>query len=385
MRLLRACLILCFLVFPVSSFGIDWEAQVVSSVGSTGNLIKDTSDIFDAYSTSTLSFDLYPVKGLQIGLRGEQTYYRETISISSVLGGIGLTFIPLPSNSRFALYLSGDLSGQLYHDEYSGFDNNIGEARASVGYRLNRRMTVRGGIAFRSTRYVNSSISYKRDLDFFLGGNISLPGANALDIEAGFSKTNFQHKDNIFFVDSIPPGWDFPWSYESWFLDFVGESESDLWLFYWSPRLSRSIGLKTGVNIVYSVQRFQNYDDEIVWGFTTQYLSPWASVWEGQHVMLNLKSFAVPRLILTAGAGYWDKRYLKTIEDDHFFYAEAKAEDNRRDWQSRVYFGIQMPLSVARGLFVEPAFTVDYIDNKSNKTLFNYSDFAFSAGVTFRL
>jgi len=386
MKSLLASVFFTCLILPNVSSGLDWKAEITSGIGSTENLINDTTDIYDAYSISTLRLDLYPLRGLEIAIRGEQTYYRELIGISSVLGGLRLTYMPLNPDSRFALYFSGDLSGRLYHDGFSGFDNNIGEASASLGYRLRDEATIRCGAAFKSTRYVNSATSYKRDFDFFLGGNFLLPLENALDIEAGFSKTNFQHKDNLVMNgDSIPPGWEFPIPRENWLVEWVGESESDLWMSYWSPRVSRSIGWKTGFSLAYTVQNFQNYDKEIVWGFTTAYLSPWASVWEGEYAVANIKSFIIPRLVVSVGTGYWDKRYLKTLERLHFLYRQARNDDARRDWQTRSYISVQFPLVIGRRYFIEPAINIDYTDNKSNKDVYDYHDLSFSAGVTFRL
>ena len=368
---------------PVFAAGVNVE--FTAGVGTTNNLISDSSNIYDAYSSASVNLKAYPLSGLEIGVRGDNTYYRETIGLSSLLGGLKLTYIPIRAKSPLSIFLSGDVSGRLYHDEFSGFDNNIGEVIGSLGYKLTPHLSARGGVSFKSTVYVNSAVEYKRDLDFFLGANTTILGVNSFDLEAGFARTNFTHKDNIYFTDSIPPGWDSPWSYRDWFLEFVGESESNLWVFYCSPRYSRSLGYKTGINLTYTVQNFQNYHDEIVYGFSTQFLSPWASVWEGQDVTVNLKSYLLPRCILSAGAGYWDKTYLKTIESRDNFYFQVKERIARQDWQTRIYLGIQWPLALHSGLLLEPNATIDYMKNVSNKPLYNFSSFAVSAGIRFRL
>ncbi len=386
MKSLLAAVVLVVLLAFDPAAGLDVKAEITSGIGSTDNLIKDSTELFDAYSILTARVDIYPVRGLEIGIRSEQTSYRELPGISSILGGLSLVYMPLNPDSRFSLLISGEVSGQLYHSDFSGFDNNIGQARASLGYRLSDDIALRGGAAFKSTRYVNAATSYKRDIDLFLGGNIFLPLANVFDVEAGFSKTNFQHKDNLGLVgDSIPPGWEFPLPRENWLLDWVGESENDLWLFYWSPRISRSLGRKTGLSLMYSVQIFQNYDNEVVWGFTTGYLSPWASVWEGESVVLNIKSYIVPHIVLSIGGGYWDKLFLKTVESTHFLYRQAKNDATRQDWQTRSFLSIQFPLVFKRRFFMEPAINLEYIDSKSNKDLYRYHDLTFTAGLTFRL
>jgi hypothetical protein len=167
-------------------------------------------------------------------------------------------------------------------------------------------------------------------------------------------------------------------------LSFVSESESNLWCFYFSPRWSRPIGGRSGFNLSYSVQNFQNYDNEIVWGFTTQFLSPWASVWEGQNLTAAFKTYLIPRIILTAGAGYWDKRYLRTIEQNHTYYVQAKEAERRHDWQNKAYFGLQWPFRLSRGIRCESNLGLEYSDNRSNKILYRYSDFSVSLGMGIR-
>ena len=381
----RGILLAFILLTSCSAFAAGVNVEFTAGVGTTNNLVNDSSNIYDAYSSASVNLKAYPLSGLEISVRGDNTYYRETIGLSSLLGGLKLTYIPIRAKSPLSVFLSAGASGRLYHNEFSGFDNNIAEAAGSIGYRFSPGVSARCGVSFKSTVYVKSDIDYKRDFDFFAGVNATVLGGNSFDLEAGLAKTDFTHKDNVYFVDSIPPGWDFPWPYRMWLLEFVGQSENDLTLFYCSPRYSRSVGFKTGISLMYTVQNFQNYHDEIVYGFSTQYLSPWASVWEGQNVTVNLKSYLVPQCIVSAGAGYWDKTYLKTMETRHLFYFQAKEESARRDWQTRIYMGIQWPLALHSGLLLEPNATVEYMKNISNKPLYNFSNFAVNAGVRFRL
>jgi len=360
--------------------------EFVSSTTASTNLLSDSSSIFDAYSSYNLKLKAYPLSFLEVALSGEQTYYRETVGLSNVLGGVNVTFIPTKRQSPLTVYLSGGISGRLYHSQFEGYNTNTGDVSFSAQYRFTPAVAFRSGVSFKSTVYVNSATSYKRDLDIFAGSNITLIGSNCLDIEAGFSKTNFIHKDNIFFEDSIPPPEEpFPYAYEDWRLDWVSESESDLWVFYYSPRLSRPLGSKTGVNLIYTHRLFQNYDDEIVYGFTTQYLSPWASVWNGQSIALNLKTYLVPRLIVSGGIGYWDKEYLKTIEQHLGYYADVKRLPARHDWQTRLYLNIKWPLALRSGWFLEPNVNFDYSHNISNKAPYYYSSTLISGGVTIRM
>jgi len=364
-------------------------ADLSSSIGTTNNLFGDSTDHFDVNVSNKIEIKTYPLSPIQLSFTGEQTYYRETIGLSNLLGGASLTYIPLSPESPFALYLSGSWNGRVYHQNFSGFDNNYGEVVASLGYEVTSTAAVRTGVSYKATRYINAGMSYLRDLDLFMGGNATLLGSNSLDIEAGFAKTNFLHKDNIFFEDSTAPGNLFPNVYEDWFLDWVGEGESNLWYFYWSPRISRPIGDHTGMNITFTSKVFQNYDDEVIFGFTTGFLSPWANIWDGNNIAINFKTYIVPRFIISGGAGYWDKMFLKSIEDGDYYYVDAKWREARHDWQTRVYLSAQYPIRVRggmfAGLFLEPTINLDYTDNVSNFGLFNYSNFAVNVGLSFKI
>ena len=129
-------------------------------------------------------------------------------------------------------------------------------------------------------------------------------------------------------------------------------------------------------------------DDQIIFGFATKFLSPWASVWEGQSITASLKSFLIPKLILTAGAGYWDKTFLKSIESDYKFYIQILIDDppvrRRHDWQTRYYGSIQLPITTHSGTFIEPSLRVDYTKNYSSLALYRYSNYSMSLLTTLR-
>lgn len=377
--------IFCLILNSQPAYGADAGIGFQLQRGTSESLFGDSTNTFDTHTTSQLEIKYYPISKIELKLSGSHTYYHETSGLSNMFGQFGITLIPLSETSPVILQVSGNLNGAVYHREFDNYDNNYAEGEILMGYQFSPTALFKTGLSVRSTAYINSETGDKRDVQFFAGGNLTLPGKNSLNLETGFATTNYTHKDNIFFEDSIAPGNLYPTRYKDWRLAWVGQSESDLWSFYISPRLSRPLGLKSGINITYIIRNFQNYDHSLLLGFTTEYLSPWSTVWEGENITAKLKSYLIPRTILEAGIGYWDRVFLKTIESTFVFYINAKNDPARQDWQVRYFINAQWPLLSHGGLYFEPNLRINYTKNRSNKPVYRYSDYSIAVGLSIRL
>jgi hypothetical protein len=372
-------LIISLALISSPSEASEFQLEFGTKGGSNDNLYSDSSKKYDTYSTSTAQLSYHPLSSLQITLGGEHTYYREKTGLSTITGQIGVTYIPTPRTSPLAVNLSGNLSGTRYYhpSDLPDFNNNYAEISLSMGYDITDIISARVGISQNSSSYLGADVEDKDELQYFWGGNITLPGSVSLDVETGFAGADYSY----IFGDTSDPlvGIALP--------DTMPRFSEKLQTFYYSPRISRTIAPKTGLSIVYTRRKFQNYDNQIILGYSTQFLSPWASVWEGKSVTAKLKSYIIPRLIITAGAGYWDKTFMKTVQPDQGFYIQVVTDpiNRRQDWQTKFYGNIQWPISFHSGLFIEPNIRVDYTRNKSNRPLFFYNNFAFSVMVTIRL
>ncbi|MCK5127111.1 MAG: hypothetical protein KAR42_12730 [candidate division Zixibacteria bacterium] len=368
-----------------AKFGFNFGTSTTSS----DNMFNDSNKVYDIFSTTSASVDIYPLTSLKISFSGEQTYYRETIGLGNVMGDLSLTFIPTKPQSKLSLYFSGSINGRTYHNEFSSIDNNYGQLSGVIGYQLRPNLNIRGGVDYKATVYVNSDDDYKRDLDFFAGANYSFLGNNVLDMEFGYSMTNYTYKDRN--LDSVQH-WDNPDVYipaDILWLFRIPDTKENLQLLFMSYRLSRTIGSKTGLNVTYTSRIYQNYKGGFLWGASTGFLSPWTAVWDGQTVSFNLKSYIIPKLIIKTGIGYWDKSYLITSDkydgSDTRTYADAKSEDfARNDFVTKIYFGLQWPIAFSSGFFMEPTLNIEYTKNRSNKPLYYFDNFSITAGVSFR-
>ncbi len=381
-------LILCLFVSGQTFAKIKLEFG--TSTISSDNVYKDNRSYYDAYSTSVATVKAYPFSSLEVSVSGEQNTYREASGLSNLSGSFNLTFIPTKQASKFQLFFSGSIIGRTYHSDFQMIDNNYGEVNSFIGYQLRDNFFIKGGFSYRSTAYVNSDDDHKLDMDFFLGANFAFLKNNTLDIETGLSLTNYSFKDAHLTGSARIPIGDHPiLPYDEWWLKLIPDSRENLRIFFLSPRLSRPLGMRSGINLTYQYREFLNYNDGLLWGGETSFLSPWTTVWDGQSVTLNLKSYLIPNLILKTGLGYRDKTYPITSaryeEDETRKYGEAIREDfARRDFETTGYLSINWPISFNSGLKIEPTLSVEYTENKSNKEIYKYDDMAITAGVSMK-
>jgi hypothetical protein len=382
-------LLLAFLSLPVLlclPATVVAEMSVIGDIGITGgyteNLLKVSDDIGDSYATYSGSVRFYPFPELEANGRSSYTHYSKTSSLNNFSTGVGFILIPTREGSPLSSYLTASFDGQRYREALEAFDNNRFEATASAGYRLLPAVGARMGLTWRSTSYIISESHDKENWEVFTGLNVTPFGRNSFDVELGYGTTHF----NSVPVGSSEPPFDFY---------VVGDPDSlltgaSLQSLYVGPRYSRPLGYKTGLNINYMFRTFMNSEqgDGIVIGTSIGLLSPWTSVWEGHLVALNLKSFLIPTVMLTAGISYSDKTFLSTLEDvfpdGKGSYVIIVKPVERQDEQRNFYLQAQRPFSTPLGV-LQPQVRVGYEDNKSTNDLFDYHGFTFSAGINYQL
>lgn len=218
------------------------------------------------------------------------------------------------------------------------------------------------------TEYLGSSSGDKVSIETFAGLNTTLPGNHSLDLEFGYGSMDYRFIDpSLRFINFQDPE--------------AALANGRLETLYLSPRISRSLGNSTGMSVVFSYRTFMHSDDGIVYGSSVGLLSPWTSVWSGTSAILNVKSYLIPRMIATAGCGYWNRRHLRTIESDMYPLVISRSRD---DDQLRIYAQIVRPFLIGDGNLLQPRIQFEYSNNNSTNELFDYSGFAFSTGISLR-
>lgn len=390
-----------FLVCAAGSAHADFDLEVGLNNGYTNNLLSEISSRDDSYSTARLLARYYPSQQLQLNLGADYTYYNRLIGLSSLAPQAGLIWIPTTPDNAEQLYVETRLTSRRYRTAYSTFDTNEGLFKATLALNVSRPLSIRYGCKINFTNYITPDSLTDGDseqYELFAGANLTLPGNNALDLETGFGLTNFAFID-AFQHPTLARGLPFPpWAQypPTEFID-----PGDFRAAYISPRWSRPLGTNTGISITYVYRQFLDIGNAVVLGLTTDFLSPWASFFDGSSIRLRLKTFVIPHCILTGGVGYWDKTYLRSTEVDTVITPAPRPDDPdrvridilwtdpedataRRDDMTHAYLTIQRPLVLGSGAVIEPSLSLEYIDNRSTHNNYDYSTTAVSFSLMIR-
>ncbi len=382
-RVVVVIIALTLLALPAVSLGqMDLLGELSVSGGYTQNLLNDSSDVHDSFSSYSGSARFYPLPSLELNGNTSYTYYGKYYNLANLTGGVGFIFIPTKDESPFSLYLSSNYDGHRYREEFQAFDNNTFDATVSAGYRLLPALSVRAGYSWRTTAYLYSQSGDKEDWEVFSGINFTPYGRNSLDLEVGFGNARYYFVP----VSHWGPPYDLVFDVSSPDALLRGGGLQSL---YVAPRYSRPIGFKTGLNVTYTYRTFLNSQDGLVFGTTIGLLSPWTSVWEGNSVAINIKSYLIPTVTFSAGFGYWEKTFLSTLEDyypgdsrnpGYAIIKPIPREDNAR----KFYIQFQRPFRTFIGT-VQPNIRIDYVDNNSTNELYDYSGYSLSVGLSYQL
>jgi len=359
---------------------LDIGLEVGVKNGYTNNLLADETELEDSYTTTSVGLRLYPVSFMELFVYFDYTYYSKMYTLSNRLMGIGTTIIPTRHDSPFSAYLSISFDGRIYdarfisNSRFTDFNNNNFNLLGSVGYQLKPTLSVRSGLSFKATSYLFHETTDRENLDFFAGFNLTFFGKNSFDFEAGISRMNFSYMPDTVTILDVGPRFDK--TYEDYHID--GHINS----FYFSPRFSRPLGEKIGLNLTFHHRGFYNSDQAVVIGSALNFISPWTGIYEGQSYSFNLKIRFSPRMIVSAGFNHWNKTFLKTHENDLYYVSDA---EKRKDKQNRVYFIIEHPLLFKAGNSLKPVVTIDITDNNSSFDNYSYySVVSVSGGVTYQ-
>lgn len=387
MRLFHKILLFFIVLLAMGTYSkADIKADLRVAAGDTDNLMNDSSNTKDSFRIYKLATYIYPLTPLKIEVQGEYTIYRSVAELSNFMGGVGVTYIPLRQQSDFSCCINSNFKSRVYREGYEDFDNNYFDAAFGISYTLGTVASLRCGTGFNSTKYTNekdtstipNTFKFSGDnssIEAFFGANITLPWSNTIDIEAGLASMSLTYvKPPIDLHDYLEPALD-------------TAIDGHLKSFYISPRFSRPIGRKFGLNITYIHRQFRKSDSMIIAGLSSAFLSPWTQVYEGNSVTVSLKTYVIPDCIVSAGAGHWHKDYLKGEEKrpQHGLPKPPTIIKSRHDGQNKLFFSIQMPLRLKTSTTIEPAIQIDYSNNNSSNKLYDYSCISVAGGVTIKM
>ena len=391
---MRIIVILLIITAAASvSAGSFYNAELNLNGGSTSNLYKNQDDSSDVYSTINGTLNLFPTSFVEFNLLTDYTIYKNNSSLSNLKYGGGFTVLPLKDSSKFTILLTTNYQGYSYKDALttnsSEFTDKGINGIFSLGYEFYENFHIRTGFNYTQTGYATEEVSDKKTNEIFGGINFSVFGSHAFDIEGGYSFEKYDYLPDVkeqyiiigndtlaSFINIYPI--DSSNAYSS-------DIEDDLNSFYLSARYSRPLGNKTGLSITYSYRKFQEIKDStFILGNSTGYLSPWVKSFEGSSIQAKIKTYMIPQFIITGGFGYWDKSHLRTLESYLGVVSTVNAAD-RADDMHRYFLTIQLPIVTASGRFFEPTLNIEFTNNNSSISNYDYTDFTITTGLNIRL
>jgi hypothetical protein len=351
----------------------------------TSNLLLQSTDASlpystesaDFYITDNVSFNFNPLSFAELNLNGLHKAHSKMPKYDTRLGGLGLTLIPIKEESPLTLYSKLIFNGSRFGKGLEDFNSNTFSIRTAAGYWFSDAVRARLGVFYQDNAYTGSDVMDRKSYEIYSGVNFSLLGAYALDIEVGFADAKYLYISPNGLHNPVNP------DIIDALLKFVTFTEGHLESFYISPRLSRPIGSKSGVSVTFTYKEFPDLEEGVVFGATSENLSPWAEVWQGRTVSASFKTYLIPNMIVSAGIDYSDKSYLRIHDDlDQPFYSK---DTGREDEQTKLNLNIQRHIAGILGFSGEPSLSIDWTNNTSSKPLYDCSGINISFGFKFRL
>lgn len=394
---LKKCLlvIIILILFNISRAAQFSSVELNLSGGQSDNVLIDSSQANDFYSTYELKLNLYPSSKIELSLNGDYNYYSNKLFLNNTNYGAQLSILPINRSSKFAIYSNFKFNNRNYRENSNSVTNNnfnTSDYDALIGssYLFNEMLQIRALVTYHISDFNRDEVANKKNLDLITGFNLTFLNSNSLDFETGYSYGNLYYLPE-FTTHPLFPDMKLPYTItrdEQYSLLEKG----DIDYFYYSIRLSRPLPLKSGLGLTFSNKSFRNTPDEgLVYGYSTGYISPWNSAYEGYTIQASIKSYILSGIVLNFGGGYWEKSFLRTLElgydemlGQHKLIPTTVDAANREENQRKLFLKIEKPM-VFNTTLIKPFLNLDYTNNNSNIVVYDYNNFNIIFGVNIKL
>ena len=354
-------------ILVVSSASADVETEGMIGTGYQSNLFSDSNSTGDAYAYAGMQLKYYPSASSQLIAGAKYNAFAKYSDLSNLIGDLSFTIIPTSASSALTLSLAGSVSIRKFGMLYKLYDQVGATAGANIGYRLTSWARWQSSVSYLNTSYINSDYGSNRSINIGTGLNFTVMGSNSLSLMLDYSRRSFDQPTLI--PDST--GYSYGNDRErSETFEITGAI----------LRYSRPIGEKTGINFSAGHRQLQIDNDYAVLGYTVDYLSPWADLWEGASVSTGLKHFFPNQLTTELSVTYNDKTYVDVVE-----LAESNDEtywqDDRHDRLTTLSLSLSRPITLKNGKQLLPSFYLGYRKNQSSTGFFEYEDIQTSISV----
>lgn len=338
--------------------------------GYQGNLFNDSNLTSDQYASLGLDIKHYPSGSVQLKGSGRYNKFSEYSDLSNFTGEVSGMYIPTSDSSPLTLALSGSIATQSFGQLYQLYDQTSARGGLDLDLAMTQRVHLQLSGSYDNNDYRNSDYGSNRNLDLSSGISTTIGGANSVALRFDFSRRSFDQPA----INGSPGN-----------LTLVSGKEKTETFDATGllGRFSRPLGQRTGINLSAGV-RILHFDNNLtVLGYTIDYLSPWADLWEGGSFSARLKHYFPSQLILELSGAYFDKQFVDVVELSDSSN-ETYWQDGREDKLTTAGLSLARPISLKSGGMLTPSLYVGYRNNSSTADYFSYDNFSASLSLKIR-
>ena len=353
----------------------DLMANMVTDItiggGYQSNLFNDSNSLSDKYAAVDAKLKYYPATSTRFAVAASYNAFSSYKDLSNFTGEASVTFVPTSETSALTVVLGTNLSVRKFGTTYEPYNQQGKALSLQMSYRLTQWANLLSSAAYLDNRYSNSDFGSNRGLNLNAGINFTIAGSNSIALKWRYYNRSFDQPTII--QESAGQGH----SAEQVISETFGITEIAL-------RLSRPLGKRTGMNLSIGHRQLHLANDYTVPGYTIDYLSPWADLWEGVSLSGGVKHFFPNQWISQLTFAYNDKRFIDVVEIGEDT-SDTYRMDNRDDQLISLSLIISRPLSMQNSKQLTPSFHLDYIKNNSSSEYFNYDNIQASIGLKLSL
>jgi hypothetical protein len=351
-----------FVVSGLAASDVNAEVVTETTIGSgyQGNLFNDSNSTGDTYASAGIVLKYYPSTSTRFAAGAQYNAFASYRDLSNLIGDLSVTIIPTPEGSPLSLALAGAITVRRFGTLYELYDQAGTTVNADISYRLMRWAYLQSSVSYLNTYYTNSDFGSNRSIDITTGVNLTVLGSNSLALRAEYSRRSFDQPT----LTQEGAGY----ALEN------GQDNSETFeIAGILLRYSRPLGERTGMNLSVGHRQLQVGNDYAVLGYSVDYLSPWADLWEGQYLSGSVKHFFPNQFTTELSFAYFDKSFVDVIE-----VVESSGEtfwrDDRNDDLTTLSLSISRPVLIQEDRLFTPTIHLGYRQNQSSTEYFDYED-----------
>lgn len=332
----------------------------------TNNLLLDSTHSADWINALDLHARYYPFSTTEIGVVAEANRYSEFTQADNVRASLGIMQMLARRKGQARCFLELRVDGRRYGSEGEILDNSTFSGTVAWTSDAGHSPSFRAGLRSHYVDYPNASYANNWQAEAYGGVNFTLFGSHSFDLEGGFALIGLKALDTPF--GAVDPN-----NLQAYLID------TGLTTVYISPRWSHPLGARSGVSLQYTHRYPIRGRGLVLYGFSSGYLSPWASAFYGPEFTLKVRTLATSPLIMDMGVSYAHRYYLYILDD---FSAPTAGVEWRSDDHGMAFLSTRLPMRFLANTKLEANVTLQFAINESSLAFYTFREAVASIGFT---